>query len=303
MTITLARADYLTRLGLKFSRVERATYHEDGIRKETDSDHVITLGLVAAEVAWAHNVAVESGLRQGVRLFINRVMTLAHIHDLVEAKVGDTNTLGISDKDRDVKAQREALALAELFEENRSGWLPAALQEYEDQMVLESQLVRCVDKVMPKMTHMLNGAIGAREAGLDVAELRAVHAKQRADLDAEYPGVFDPIVVTLFDAACAASERALAAALEDIRLRLDALKSKAPWTSYYRSSTAQCVITHDDLVKLYHAIAGNKYASLSDLMELYKTANRPDQKLAKAKQILKKADLIVQHEGGHWRAL
>lgn len=41
----------LAKLALRFSRVERATFHEDGVRPETDSDHTVMLGLVACQLA------------------------------------------------------------------------------------------------------------------------------------------------------------------------------------------------------------------------------------------------------------
>ena len=37
--IPLDRALVLARIALAFGRVERATFHEDGVRPETDTDH------------------------------------------------------------------------------------------------------------------------------------------------------------------------------------------------------------------------------------------------------------------------
>lgn len=73
----------LGRLCLQFGRVNRATYHEDGIRPETDTDHTVMLGVITCAYAAAYDPRLDLGL----------VAQFALVHDLVEVYAGDTNTL------------------------------------------------------------------------------------------------------------------------------------------------------------------------------------------------------------------
>ena len=88
-------------LTLKFSRVPRATRHEDGIRVETDSDHTVMLTVLACAYA----------ARYAPHLDVGKIAQFAAVHDLVEAHAGDVQSLGMSADTRRLKelAEHEAL--------------------------------------------------------------------------------------------------------------------------------------------------------------------------------------------------
>lgn len=81
----------VARLALKFARVNRVTLHEDGIRPESDTDHTVMLSIAACALA---DALYKDSLDLG------KVAQFAIVHDLVEAHVGDVNTINISKENR-----------------------------------------------------------------------------------------------------------------------------------------------------------------------------------------------------------
>lgn len=175
----------LGRLSLAFGRVDRITYHPDGSTPESDTDHTVMLGLVAC--ALAHGTGLDVGL----------VAQFALVHDLVEVYAGDTPTLRALAADAKAdKRAREHAALLRIKEEfgGTLWWLPETLINYENQVVGEARFVRALDKLLPKVTHILNGCRTLREQGMEPAELRARYDLQVEELRAyaaDFPIVFD----------------------------------------------------------------------------------------------------------------
>lgn len=193
----------LARLSLAFARVNRATFHPDGERPESDADHTVMLGLLAMHIAGEH---------PELRLHVDRLAALALVHDLPEVYAGDTPTIGgLTPMQRADKEAREAAALERLRRElGADGAVSVLLDRYEDQACPESRFIRYLDKITPKLTQALNGGVQCRRAGQSVEWLRAHHEQQGAELRERYPE-FAHVLGPLFDAACAESEAALAA--------------------------------------------------------------------------------------------
>jgi len=148
--MNLERATSLARLCLQFARVERVTRHEDGIRPETDSDHTVMLAVIACDFC-------PVGLDRG------KVAQFALVHDLLEADTGDVQTLTIDAAGKAAKADAERAAL-ERFKATYGpdSWLVSCIEAYERQDTPEARYVRVMDKVMPKITHLFNGCIAAK---------------------------------------------------------------------------------------------------------------------------------------------
>ena len=49
-------------LALRFSRINRITYHQDGMIPESDTDHTVMLGLICCAFAQKHLPALDLGL-------------------------------------------------------------------------------------------------------------------------------------------------------------------------------------------------------------------------------------------------
>ncbi|MBL9102147.1 MAG: HD domain-containing protein [Myxococcales bacterium] len=184
----MARALAIANLALAFGQVRRVTLHADG-EPESDTTHTVMLTLLAVEVA--PTVGCDPGL----------VAQFATIHDLPERYAGDTNTAhGLSAEEAEAKAGREAVAMRLLEADlGDSRWIDL-LRRYEAQQEPEARLVRYLDKVLPKLTHYLNGGAALRALGITAADVMQKHAHQGAQLTEQYPELVQ--VRLLFSDAC-----------------------------------------------------------------------------------------------------
>jgi 5'-deoxynucleotidase YfbR-like HD superfamily hydrolase len=165
--MSIDQALHIARLALAFSRVERVTRHEDGMRPETDSDHTIMLILLAVEFA-------PPTLSRG------RIAEFAAVHDLAEAYAGDVQTLTIDAAARAAKDEREEEARARIAADlGADSWIVRTLAAYEAQQEIEARWVKIMDKVTPKLTHLLNGCVAAK-ALTDEAGFVRSHREQLA---------------------------------------------------------------------------------------------------------------------------
>ncbi len=204
----LDEAVRLAQLALAFGRVERVTLHEDGKLLETDTTHTVMLSLLACSIASWHNEATPIPLKRGryptFHFDVGRVAQLALVHDLPEAdpECGDTNSFDISDEDREAKEAREDEALGRLIGRhiNHNEWLCDTLLEYQEMETPEAQLVKYVDKLCPRLTHVLNGGAAIRAMGVDTDGLLAACDRQDDRLAELYPTIA-PIVRQLYQQA------------------------------------------------------------------------------------------------------
>ena len=193
MSFDLSRAVDIARLSLRFSRVERATCHEDGVRPETDSDHTVMLQLLTLYFC-------------PEELDVGLAVQFALVHDLVEAYAGDAQTLTIDAQGKADKAAREAAALARLRDEFIGSGMTKLIRLYEQQKLPEARVVRILDKVAPKLTHLLNGCAAAKVL-VDQKGFEAAHARQYGELREQYPEPhFDYLFVLLREAMYASEE-------------------------------------------------------------------------------------------------
>lgn len=162
-------------LALKLGDVDRVTFHADGVTPESDTTHTVMLGLVAC--AFAH--------RYLPQLDIGLVAQYALVHDLVEAYAGDTPTLRtLTPEQKREKTRREKDACARIMLEfvNDLPWLAFSLNDYEQSARPEARYVHAMDKILPKITHLLNDCAGLYENGITPDELRKRFEVQIAEL-------------------------------------------------------------------------------------------------------------------------
>jgi 5'-deoxynucleotidase YfbR-like HD superfamily hydrolase len=176
----------LGRLALRFGRTMRVTYHEDGERQESDTDHTVMLCLIACAFA----------ARFFPKLDLGKVAQFSIVHDLVEAYAGDTDTQRALDPEQKAaKGRREWEAW--IFIKNtlpRLPWVADTIAEYEEQRAPEARYVRAVDKLMPKITHLLNNGAGLARYNRDTVELaehyEAVQLPEMLSYAAEFFDLF-----------------------------------------------------------------------------------------------------------------
>jgi len=196
--VTLAHALQIARVSLEFGQVRRATRHPDG-ELESDTTHTVMLILLGIEMARA------AGCDPGL------VAQFAAVHDLPETYAGDTvMARALSEAETAAKAGREASAIERLRSElGEASPLMSLIDRYERQQEPEARLVRYLDKVLPKLTHVLNGGAVLRSMSMSAAEFHERHVTQGAALDARYPEPELAEVKTLFTEAAQAVESVL----------------------------------------------------------------------------------------------
>ncbi len=169
----------LGQLVLNFGKVNRATFHEDGVTPESDTDHTVMLGIIAC--SYAERFAPE--LNRG------RIAEFALIHDLVEVYAGDTATLKhMSPGDQRDKAEREHAAYERIQREFGEilPWVHEIIAAYERLDTREARFVKTLDKSMPGITHTLNGGVVVKSFGHTSDSLRELRQKQRQTMQSTY---------------------------------------------------------------------------------------------------------------------
>lgn len=186
--VDVATVDAVVRLGevaLAFGRTPRITYHPDGKTLESDTDHTVMLGLLACSLAqrWY------PGLRVGL------IAQHTLVHDVHEVYATDTPTLWALDAAAvAAKRARETAAAVRLLAEfdDDLPWLPWAIVAYENLDTPEARFVKFLDKLMPKITHLLNGAVTVARQGMTRDQLVAryeLQGRELAGYAAEFPEV------------------------------------------------------------------------------------------------------------------
>ncbi len=140
----LSLADFL----LDFAKVDRATYHQDGIRNETDSDHTVMLSVISCAFA----------SKYAPHLDLGKISQFALIHDLVEGYAGDTPTMFIDEQGIQDKEHREQQALQRIIANfgDCYPWIHQTILQYETLDTPEARFVKTLDKCMPMITHIFN---------------------------------------------------------------------------------------------------------------------------------------------------
>lgn len=181
----------LGEMALRFGRVNRITYHEDGRTPESDTDHTVMLTLVACALADRWYPDIPTG----------EIAELAACHDVPEVYAGDTPTLrALSADAKQAKKDREEASIERLHGEFGTAlpWLTRTIRAYETKTSRAARLVWLIDKLLPKITHILNAVACPREQGVTREELTARYALQRDELMVH--GYDFPEVMALRDA-------------------------------------------------------------------------------------------------------
>lgn len=176
----------LGHLALAFGRVDRITYHDDGVTLESDTDHTVMLGLVACAFASNHLPHLDLG----------QVAQFALVHDLIEVYAGDTPTLQISNEERVAKRRREHVAYQRIFRQFGSTlpWIPDTIYKYECLDTPAARYVKALDKLLPKITHVLNHCVTIHKQGMSREQLIARYDDQLNELltyAADFPPLFE----------------------------------------------------------------------------------------------------------------
>lgn len=177
MTASLLDIEAVIRLGglvLALGREDRATFHQDGTTPESVTDHTVMLSVLACAIAAEHLPELDLGL----------VSQLATVHDFVEVYARDTQTLRNSPAEQADKVAREAAALARLRCEFAISfpWLLDTIDLYEARTIPEARFVKALDKLLPKIAHLLNEGATMRALGATVTDVASRYEHQLDEL-------------------------------------------------------------------------------------------------------------------------
>lgn len=178
------------KLALTFAKVNRVTYHEDGVRPESDTDHTVMLSLCACALADA--------LYRNV-LDVGKVAQFALVHDLVEVYAGDTDSINLSQEAKFAKDQKEKESLAIITRQFESvyPWIHTTIMEYDSLKTKEARFIKVLDKAMTKITNILDHGAALARHGTSREDIMLHYQKQR-NTAAPYVEGF-PELLTVFD--------------------------------------------------------------------------------------------------------
>ncbi len=139
---------YLASVCMTLGMVNRATRHPDGKTFETDTTHTVMVAVIACSLA-----------SRFTDLNVGLIAELALAHDFPEAYAGDTDTRqGLSENQKTEKKEREKIAMEMIADKTKEmPWLPDCIHMYEDRNRAETDFIWVVDKIVPKLTHIMNG--------------------------------------------------------------------------------------------------------------------------------------------------
>lgn len=178
----------VARITLQFAKVNRVTLHEDGVRPESDTDHTVMLSIAACALADA--IYKE-------KLDVGKVAQFAIVHDLVEANVGDVNTINISSESRAEKERKERESLEMIKDQFYPvfPWIHSTIEEYERKDTPEARFIKTLDKALPKITNTLNKGAALRRLGTSYDEIkthfRVQTDKYKSQYGEEFPELLD----------------------------------------------------------------------------------------------------------------
>jgi putative hydrolase of HD superfamily len=179
------------KMALEFARTNRTTFHEDGIRQESDTDHTVMLALSAC--------ALGDALYKG-KIDLGKVAQFALIHDLVEVYAGDTMSVNLTKEGKEDKDKREASSLQKIERQFMRiyPWITETINEYESLESKEARFVKVLDKVMTRITNILDNGAAIRHHGLSYEEMRRHYGKQREIMETqvtEFPELLEVVDV------------------------------------------------------------------------------------------------------------
>lgn len=186
----------LGNLAMTFGRIDRTCVVHPTGEPESDTDHTVMLAWVAPPLAEIINQ------RAGYERYpVGRVTQFAVVHDAVEVYAGDTPTHRITAAELAAKTDREYDASVRLYSQfiQRLPWFARMVRRYEEQQEPSARFVRSVDKIVPKIVHVINGAQDLRNANMTDKDFLELLHRQREQIQSWCP---EPLLLDLYDVLC-----------------------------------------------------------------------------------------------------
>lgn len=179
----------IAKLVFRFGKIDRATLYDDGVTKESDTDHTVMLSICACSLAE----------KLYPNLDLGKVAQFAIVHDLVEVYAGDTVTFNISKEEKMEKEKREHDAFLKIKDTfgNSFAWITETIQNYELLASKEAQFVKLVDKIMTKLTHLVNEGAFFKRIDVPKEETKKHFDAQFEEMNEKYGTLFPEVLTML----------------------------------------------------------------------------------------------------------
>jgi putative hydrolase of HD superfamily len=182
----------VVRMVFDFARIDRVTMAPDGTL-ESDADHTVMMSVLSCAVASKYYKDLDLGL----------VAQFAIVHDLLEVYTGDFDTFKTVDNDQLFvdKKKLEVQALEKMETRFRSTypWISDIVDRYERLDTKEARFVKTLDKIIPKVTNVVNGGMYFRKNNLSKEDVEGFKNVQVEKVKNSYGAEF-PELINIFEA-------------------------------------------------------------------------------------------------------
>lgn len=182
----------VVRMVFDFARIDRVTMSPDGVL-ESDTDHTVMMSVLACAVAQKYYKDLDLGL----------VAQFAIVHDLLEVYTGDFDTFKTVGNEQlfvDKKnLELEALKKMETRFHSTYPWITNMVDKYESLDTKEARFVKTLDKIIPKVTNVVNGGMYFRKNNLSREDVEGFKNVQLEKVKNSYGGEFGELI-SIFEA-------------------------------------------------------------------------------------------------------
>lgn len=177
----------VVRMVFDFARIDRVTMSPDGI-PESDTDHTVMMSVLACAVAAKYYKDLDLGL----------VAQFAIVHDLLEVYTGDFDTFKTVGNEQlfvDKKnLELEALKKMETRFRSTYPWITNTVDKYESLDTKEARFVKTLDKIIPKVTNVVNGGMYFRKNNLSREDVEGFKNVQLEKVKNSYGAEFGELI-------------------------------------------------------------------------------------------------------------
>lgn len=149
-------------------RVKRSMWVKDEEVFENDSEHSFQLAMIALFIIQENNLSLD----------INKCMSMAIVHDVLEVHSGDTHIYGAS-SEIESKAKREKDAIEKL----KIDWpnltlMHELINEYELRETKEAKFVYALDKLIPMLNNYLDNGRNWKREKITIEQIKKAKSKK-----------------------------------------------------------------------------------------------------------------------------
>ncbi len=181
----------VVRMVFDFARIDRVTMSPDGVL-ESDTDHTVMMSVLACSVAAKFYKDLDIGL----------VAQFAIAHDLLEVYTGDVDTYknmnDVEMMQNKKENEKRAQDKMRVRFDSTYPWIPDIINRYESLDTKEARFVKTLDKIIPKVTNVVNKGMYFRNNDVSMEDFRDLRVRQLETIKGSYGAEF-PELINIFE--------------------------------------------------------------------------------------------------------